>query len=75
MVADPCSVAEASSCLRTLRLKVKPEAYRWLNAAASEVNFVWNYSNEVSVRAARPFAGPSRFLSAYDLDKRGHQRW
>ena len=27
---------------RTLRMKVKREAYRWLNAAAAEVNLVWN---------------------------------
>jgi IS605 OrfB family transposase len=56
-------------CLRTLRLKVKPERYAWLNAAAIEVNQVWNYANETSFKAARPFAGPSKLLSAYDLDK------
>ena len=28
---------------RTLRLKVKPEAYAWLNEAAREVNAVWNF--------------------------------
>ena len=27
---------------RTLKLKVRSEAYRWLNAAAFEVNQVWN---------------------------------
>jgi len=27
--------------IRTLRLKVKAEAYPWLNAAAVEVNLVW----------------------------------
>jgi len=26
-------------CVRTLRLKVKTEAYPWLNAAAVEVNY------------------------------------
>jgi putative transposase len=59
----------ASSYVRTLRLKVKSEAYRWLNAAAIEVNQVWNYANEVSARAARPFAGAPKWLGAYDLDK------
>lgn len=34
--------------VRTLRLKVKTEAYAWLNAAATEVNVCWNYANEVS---------------------------
>lgn len=65
MQSEPSPV----SCIRTLRLKVKPESYPWLNAAAIEVNQVWNYSNEVSAKAARPFAGPPKWLSGYDLDK------
>jgi len=56
-------------CIRTLRLKVKPDSYPWLNAAAAETNQVWNYANEVSAKAARPFAGPPRWLSGYDLNK------
>jgi len=60
---------DAVSSIRTLRLKVKSEAYAWLGAAAIEVNTVWNFANETSYRAARPFAGPSRWLSAFDLDK------
>jgi hypothetical protein len=28
--------------LRTLRLKIRPEAYGWLNRAAREVNVVFN---------------------------------
>ena len=28
---------EIANCIRTLRLKVKPEAYAWLNAAAVEI--------------------------------------
>jgi putative transposase len=56
-------------CIRTLRLKVKREGYAWLDAAATEVNQVWNYSNEVSHKAARPFVGSSRWLSGFDLDK------
>jgi putative transposase len=59
----------APTCIRTLRLKVKPESYSWLNAAAIEINQVWNYANEVSAKAARPFAGPPKWLSGYDLDK------
>ena len=31
-------------CVFALRLKVKAEAYDWLNAAATEVNQVWNYA-------------------------------
>jgi putative transposase len=60
---------EIQHCLRTLRLKVQAEGYAWLNAAAIEVNQVWNYANATSYKAARPFAGPSRWLTAYDLDK------
>ena len=56
-------------CIRTLRLKVKSEAYAWLNAAAVEVNQVWNWANETSYKAARPFAGPGKWLSGFDLDK------
>jgi hypothetical protein len=37
---------------RTLRLKVRPESYRWLNAAAVEVNGVFNFCNEASLLAA-----------------------
>jgi putative transposase len=54
--------------IRTLRLKVKPEGCAWLNAAAIEVNQVWNYANETSFKAVRPFAGPSKWLSAFDLN-------
>jgi len=60
---------ETSTCIRTLRLKVKREAYSWLNAAAIEVNQVWNFANATCDKAARPFAGPRRWLTAFDLDK------
>ena len=54
---------------RTLRFKVRRESYPWLEAAATEVNQVWNWSNSVSAKAARPFAGPPRWLTGFDLDK------
>jgi hypothetical protein len=57
--------------IRTLRLKVKAEGYAWLNKAAVEVNDVWNYANATSYKAARPFAGPSKWLSAYQRDESG----
>jgi putative transposase len=69
MQSEPSPAMVVAPCIRTLRLKVKPESYPWLNAAAIEVNRVWNYANEVSARAARPFVGPPKWLSAYDLDK------
>jgi putative transposase len=69
MESEPSPELVGPPCIRTLRLKVKPESYPWLNAAAVEVNQVWNYSNEVSAKAARPFFGPPKWLSGYDLDK------
>ena len=56
-------------CVRTLRLKVKGESYPWLNAATIEVNQVWNFANATSYKAASPFAGKGKWLSAFDLDK------
>ena len=61
-------VTEAT-CIRTLRLKVKSEAYPWLNAAAIEINQVWNFANATSYKAAQPFAGAPKWLSAFDLDR------
>jgi transposase len=55
--------------VRTLRLKAKAEGYAWLNAAGIEVNQVWNYANATSYKAARPFKGPAKWLTAFDLDK------
>lgn len=57
-----------ASVPRTLRLKVRREAYAWLNGAAMEVNTVWNWANEVSVKAAHPFAGKPRWLTGFDLN-------
>ena len=68
MPSQPPLENPAPTFVRTLPLKVKSEAYSWLNAAATEVNFTWNYANEISLRAARPFAGPAKWLSAYQLD-------
>jgi putative transposase len=54
---------------RTLRLKVRPESHQWLKAAGDEVNLVWNWCNEVSSKAARPFYGPPKWLSGFDLNR------
>jgi IS605 OrfB family transposase len=62
-------VIEVSTCIRTLRLKIKAESYPWLNAAAIQVNQVWNWGNATSAKAARPFAGAAKWLSGFDLDK------
>lgn len=52
----------------TLRLKVKREAYPWLNAAAVETNQVWNWTNATSIDAADRNRRPNaKFLSGFDL--------
>jgi putative transposase len=56
-----------TSFTRTLRLKVKPESYAWLNVAAMEVNTVWNWGAEVSEKAARPCTGKRKWLTGFDL--------
>jgi putative transposase len=61
--------SDIQHCVRTLRLKVKREGYAWLSAAAIEVNQVWNYANATSYKAAQPFAGPAKWLTAFDLNK------
>jgi IS605 OrfB family transposase len=58
----------ASVPRKTLHLKVRPEAWSWLDKAAIEVNQVWNWANATSAQAAQPYAGAPRWLSGYDLD-------
>src|SRR5450631_3724344 len=55
------------SFTRTLRLKVRAEAYPWLNAAAAEVNMVFNYCNETSFNAATRTDNKRKWLSGFDL--------
>jgi putative transposase len=55
------------SFTRTLRLKVRREAYGWLNAAAMEVNQVFNYCNETSYKAATRTDNMRKWLSGFDL--------
>ena len=55
------------SFTRTLRLKVRREAYAWLNAAAVEVNEVFNYCNETSYKTATRTDKKRKWLSCFDL--------
>ena len=55
------------SFTRTLRLKVRAESYPWLNAAAVEVNQVFNYANQASYDARRRTDLKSKWLSGFDL--------
>ena len=56
-----------SPCLRTLRLKVRAESCGWLDAAAVEVNQVFNFCNETSYAAATRTDLKRKWLSGFDL--------
>lgn len=53
--------------IKTLRLKVKPSAYSWLNDAAREVNAVFNWANETSMLAATRTDSKRKWMSGFDL--------
>src|ERR1700677_3027544 len=55
------------SLMRTLRVKVHRETYGWLNAAAVEVNAVFNYCNETSLKAATRTDTKRKWLTGFDL--------
>lgn len=57
----------ADIVIHTLRLKVKRETYSWLDAAAAEVNEVWNYCNETSFKAATRSDLKRKWMSGFDL--------
>jgi IS605 OrfB family transposase len=49
--------------IKTLKLRIKGNC-KWLNKLALEVNFVWNYINDLSFKNIRDHG---RFLSSYDM--------
>ena len=53
--------------IQTLRLRVKAEEYPWLNAAAVEVNQVFNWANETSLKAVTRTDLKRKFMSGFDL--------
>src|SRR5258708_22790195 len=52
------------TAVRTLRLRVKDKHAMWLCGLAREVNTVFNYCNELSVKV---FERERRFLSGFDF--------
>lgn len=56
-----------SSFTRTLKLKIRRESYGWLNAAAIEVNQIFNYCNEASFLTATRTDRLRKWLSGFDL--------
>src|SRR6202051_2885502 len=57
----------ALSFTPTLLMKGGTEASAWLNAAAIEVNVVFNYCNETSLKAATRTDNKRKWLSGFDL--------
>ena len=51
---------------RVLRLRLKDKHAAALQAMARDVNFVWNYINDLSLKV---WQRERRFLSEYDIDK------
>jgi len=56
-----------TECIRTLKLRLKDKHVAWLRSLAREVNQVFNFCNEVSMKASRPYSGKPKWLSGYDL--------
>jgi hypothetical protein len=56
-----------SPLVRTLKLKVRSEAYNWLASAALEVNQTFNYCNEISWRTGTRTDRKRKWLSGFDL--------
>ena len=50
--------------VRVLRFRLKDRCAPWLNSAAREVNLVWNFCNELSLKV---FERERRFMSGFDL--------
>jgi len=48
-------------------LRLKDKHVAWLRSLAREVNQVFNFCNEVSMKASRPYSGKPKWLSGYDL--------
>jgi putative transposase len=56
-----------SPFIRTLRMKVRPESYGWLNAAAIEVNQTFNFCNQAAHAAATRTDLKRKWLTGFDL--------
>jgi putative transposase len=53
--------------MRTLRLRIRSEAYPWLRVAAMECNTVWNFANETAEKAIMRTDRNRKWLSGFDL--------
>ena len=50
--------------MKTLKLRIKDKHYKVLDQLALEVNFVWNYVNDLGFKHLKR---KGEFLSAYDI--------
>ena len=57
-------MSEPITVTRVLRVRVKDKHAAWLSQRAREVNFVWNYCNELSMKVVDR---EHRFLSGFDF--------
>lgn len=52
--------------MKTLKLRVKDKHCKMLNQLASEVNFIWNYVNDLCFKHLQR---TNKFMSAFDVAK------
>jgi len=67
LVVQTAPKATHPSYTTTLHLKIRPEAWPWLDQAAREVNQVWNWANATSLEAIQGPRATPRWLSSVDL--------
>jgi putative transposase len=58
--------SQSTESIRTLRVRIKDKHAKALKSLAFDVNQVWNYCNELSLKV---FDRERRFMSGYDLQK------
>jgi IS605 OrfB family transposase len=63
---DAVDANEERKGVRTLRIRIKDKHAKYLSELAREVNLVWNFVNELSIKV---FQRERRFMSGYDLQK------
>ena len=64
MLAVTSSLYSMNKHTKKLKVRVRDKHKALLNSMASNVNFVWNYVNELSYRSIKE---QGVFLSAYDM--------
>lgn len=65
-VALLCHNNAMQTVVKTIKLRIKDKHAGVLRRMARDVNMVWNFANETSIRAIRE---RGKWLSAYDLQK------